>query len=197
MKTSMKTKSMYLAALFMISAAVTAFSNDEPGKKGFVVVSVPGAEIFKVVYKGETTSKVKLNIYNAKSEMVFSEAIGYTEGFILPLNFSGLAFGEYRLELIDAKGKRNELISYQPAKTLDNIRITKISKGEGKFVVSVINAVNEKVTVKIYDNYDNLVHNEVKDIAGDFAQVYTVKNLYGACTFEVSDNKGNVKTAKF
>jgi len=56
---------------------------------------------------------------------------------------------------------------------------------------------NEKVTVKIFDSYNNLLHNEVKSVNGDFAQVYMVKNLTGACTFEVSDDTGRVKTVQF
>ena len=64
-------------------------------------------------------------------------------------------------------------------------------------MVSVRSAKNEKVTVRIFDGYNNLLHNEVKSVNGDFAQVYNVKNLTGTCTFEVSDDAGRVKTVQF
>ncbi len=192
----MKTKSIYLVAVLLLSGVAT-FGNDEPKKAGVAVLHGKGTEVFKVIYQNETTSKVKVNIYNAKSELVYSESMGNTDGFILPLNFSKMSFGEYTVELTDANGKQVEKIVYQPATPVENIRIAKLSSGEGKFIVSVVNANSEKVTVRIFDNANNLLHNEVKSVSGDFAQVYTVKNLSGACTFEVSDNEGRVKTVKF
>ena len=42
------------------------------------------------------------------------------------------------MEVIDANGKRIEKIVYQPAKQLDNIRVSKLTSAEGKFIVSVI-----------------------------------------------------------
>jgi hypothetical protein len=60
-----------------------------------------------------------------------------------------------------------------------------------------VNPGTEKITVKIFDTYNNLVHNEILNVEGNFAQVYSFKNLVGACKFEVSDATGNVKTAQF
>jgi hypothetical protein len=60
-----------------------------------------------------------------------------------------------------------------------------------------VNPGTEKITVKIFDTYNNLVHNEIMNVEGNFAQVYSFKNLVGACKFEVSDATGNVKTAQF
>lgn len=192
----MKTKSIYLAA-FILMSAVATFGKDEPTKAGVAVLPVKGAEVFKVIYKNETASKVKVKLYNENAEIIYTEAFSNTEGFILPLNFSKLKYGQYRLELTDDSGKRVENIVYQPAKSVDNIRISKLTAAEGKFLVAVTNSKNEKVTVKIFDNYNNLLHNEIKSVDGDFAQVYTVKNLTGACTFEVSDDAGHVKTVQF
>ncbi len=193
----MKTKSMLFAALLVVSAAATAFGKDEPSKAGLTVIPVKGSEIFRVIYKGESTGKVKVNIFNANSKMIFSETINDTKGFILPLNFRSLEFGEYTLELTDASGKRIELISHQPTKSLENIRISRLSNAEDKFLLSVANAGSETITVKIFDTYHNLVHTGSIDITGNFAQVYSFKNLSGSCTFEVSDNSGKVKTAQF
>jgi len=193
----MKTKSIYLAALFLLGVIVTALGSDEPRKAGLVVVPLKGNETFRVIYKAESTNKVKLNIYDLNSELIFSEVINESNGFILPLNFKGLAFGEYTLEVIDALGKKIERISYQPSIASNHIRIAKISNNENKFLVSVVNQGSEKVTVKIFDTFNNLVHNEIMNVEGNFAQVYSVKNLGGACKFEVSDATGNVKTAQF
>jgi hypothetical protein len=194
---TMKTKSIYLAALFVMGVVVTTLGSDEPRKAGLAVVQMKGSETFRVIYKSENTNKVKLNIYNLNSELIFSEVINESNGFILPLNFKGLAFGEYTLEVIDALGKKIERISYQPSPVSNNIRIAKLLNNENKFLVSVVNPGTEKITVKIFDTYNNLVHNEILNVEGNFAQVYSFKNLVGACKFEVSDATGNVKTAQF
>jgi len=196
MKTNMKTKSIYLVA-FLLMSAVATFGNDEPKNAGVAVIAVKGADVFKVVYKTEAANDVKIKLYNANSEVILSQVISNTDGFILPLNFTNLAAGEYKVELIDANGVRAEKIAYLQAKPVDNIRVARIANEQAKFLVSVMSAKNETVTVRIFDNYNNLLHTEVKNVSGDFAQVYTVKNLNGACTFEISDDAGRVKTVQF
>ena len=72
----MKTKSLFIAALVVVSASVAAFGKEEPtSNKGLAVVPVKGSEVFKVIYKGETTGRVKLNVYNTESILVYSEVV--------------------------------------------------------------------------------------------------------------------------
>lgn len=196
MKKNMKTKAIYLVAFFVMSAVAT-FGNDEPTNQGVAVLAVKGADVFKVIYKTGAANNVKVKLYNDRSEVILSHFVSNTSGFILPLNFANLSTGEYKVELIDANGSRTEKFVYEQPKPVDNIRVSRIATAEAKFLVSVMSAKNEKVTVKIFDNYNNLLHNEVKTVNGDFAQVYNVKNLQGACTFEISDDAGRVKTVQF
>lgn len=193
----MKTKSLYLAALMVIAAAVSAVGKDEPGSKGLAVVPVKGSEVFKIIYKGESFSKVKLNVYNSSSQIVFSETMNSVNGFIRPLNFTGLQFGEYTVELTDASGKKVEKISYQPSKSESAVHVSKLQNAEGKFLLSVAKANSETITVKIFDEANNLVHMNTKAVSGDFAQLYTLKDVAGAVTFEISDNTGSIKTVRF
>lgn len=192
----MKTKSIVLAA-FLLMTAVATFGSDEPKKAGLAVVPMRGNELVKVIYKSETAGKVQVKIYNAENAVIYSAGFNDTKGFILPLNLSKVGYGEYTFEITDANGKRTETHVYAPAAPVDNIRISRLGSADGKFLVSVASAKQEKVTVRIFDSYNNLLHNEVKSVSGDFAQVYTVKNLTGACTFEVSDSAGFVKTVRF
>jgi hypothetical protein len=193
--TSMKTKSIFLAA-FLVTA-VAAFGSDEPKKAGVAIVPIKGTEVFKVIYKSENAGKVRVNVYDADNDVVYTERFNNTNGFILPLNFSKLGFGEYTVELIDGSGKQIQRIVSLPAVVIGNIRVAKLDAAQDKFLVAVSGSGNEKITVRIFDGHNNLLHNEVKSIVGDFAQVYTVKNLRGALTFEVSDNNGFLKTVKF
>jgi hypothetical protein len=195
MKTNMRTKSIYLVA-FLLMGAVATFGKDDP-TSGMAVLSAKGKDVFRVVYKTETANNVKVKLYNVNGEIIHSASINNTKGFILPLNLGKLNYGEYRVELTDANGKHIERIAYQNVKAVDNIRVARLTTAQDKFMVSVMSAKSEKVTVRIFDGYHNLLHNEVKSVSGDFAQVYTVKNLTGACTFEVSDDAGRVKTVQF
>jgi hypothetical protein len=195
MKTNMRTKSIYLVA-FLLMGAVATFGKDDP-TFGMAVLSAKGKDVFRVIYKTETANNVKVKLYNPNGEIIHSASINNTKGFILPLNLGRLNYGDYRLELTDANGKHIERIAYQNVKAVDNIRVARITTAHDKFMVSVVSAKSEKVTVKIFDSYNNLLHNEVRSVSGDFAQVYTVKNLIGACTFEVSDEEGRVKTVQF
>lgn len=187
----MKTKSLYFAALFVIGAAVAAVGKDEPST-GLAVVAVKGSEVVKVIYKAEAAGKVKLSVYDAASKVVFTETRNSNEGFILPLNFKGLSSGQYTVELVDAAGTKSEKINYQPVAT-KNVHVSKVAS-EGKFVLSVTNG-NSPVAVKIYDAHHNLVHESSKEVSGDFAQLFSIKNFSGA-TFEVT-SAGETSTFVF
>jgi len=195
----MKARSLFLAALVTVVSLATAVGKDVPRNTGLAVVPVKGSEIFKVIYKGETTGRVKLNIYNASSRIIFSESINVGDGFICPLNFAGLEPGEYTLELVDVTGaKKVEKVKYLTSTASSkNVHISKLVKEEGKFLVAVTNAGTEKINVRIYDGANNLVHSESREVKGDFAQLYTIKNVTGGLTFEVSDEAGYTKTIRF
>ena len=193
----MKTKSLLIAALIVVSATVSAFAKEEPTKAGLAIVPVKGSQTFKVIYKSENTGYTKVKIYNSESKMIFTESVSNAGGFILPLNFAGLEAGEYTIELIDATGTKTEKVNFQPAaKSKLNVHVAKMSE-EGKFLLAVANTKNEVITVKIYDNFNNLVYNESKELNGDFAQVFSLKNASASYTFEISDNTGNTKSVTF
>ena len=192
----MKTKSLYLAALLVIGAAVTAVGKNEPSNAGMAVVAVKGSEVVKVIYKGENAGKVKLNIYDAASHIVFSETRNSVEGFILPLNFAGLQSGEYTIELTDATGTKSEKINYQPSAVVNNIHVSKLAQ-QGKFLLSVSKIAGEDITVKIYDGSNNLVHSSTKQVAGEFAELYSIEDLTGACTFVITNKAGETSTFRF
>ncbi len=192
----MKTQVMCIAAFMVIVASVAAVGKDEP-RAGMAVVPVKGSEVFKVIYRGESASKVKLNVLNASSDIVFTETFNNMDGFIRPLNFSGLQFGEYTIEVTDAQGTRVERINYQPMKAERAVHVSKLVKDEGSFLLSVAKNSGQSITVKIFDNYSNLLYEGSRSDAGDFAQLFTLKDVDGGVTFEISDNAGHISTVRF
>jgi hypothetical protein len=193
----MNTKSLYIAALIVMAGAVTAVGKDEPRNHGLAVVPVKGSEVFRVIYKGESSSRVKLNVYNSSSQVIFSETVNSTGGFIRPLNFSGLQFGEYTIELTDASGKKSEKVNYQPVKSGSLVHISKLAETNGRYLLSVVQHNGEPITVRIYDGANNLLFSDMRTDASDFAKLYNLKNVDGAVTFEVSNSAGRIKTITF
>src|SRR6187551_3535402 len=108
----MKTKSLLIAALVVISATVSAFAKEEPTKAGLAIVPVKGSQTFKVIYKSENAGTTKVNIYNTESKVIFSKVVSNEGGFILPLNFDGLTAGEYTIELTDVTGTKTEKVNF-------------------------------------------------------------------------------------
>lgn len=192
----MKTKSLFFAALVLVSSVALA-GKDEPRRTGMAVVQVKGSETFKVIYKGETAGKVKVNIYNSEAKVILSQTINTVDGFILPVNFSGLNAGEYTVEIVDAAGKKIEKVSIG-SKNFNAVHVSKIAQENGKYLLSVANTTpGQEINVKIFDANNNIIHNETKVVSADFAMVYKLNAASSAYTFEVSDNAGKTKTIRF
>lgn len=192
----MKSKSLFIGALLMVSVALAAFGKEEPTKVGLAVVPVKGTEVFKVIYKGEVSGRVKLNVYNKNGQIVFMETIK-SEGFVLPLNFYGLEFGEYTFEIVDGTSKKIEKVNYQPkTSSVKSVRVSKVANEERKFVLAVANEGAKVINIKIFDSANTLIYNEGVSIDGNFSQIYSIREA-GSYTFEIADEAGNVKVAQY
>jgi hypothetical protein len=194
----MNSKVLVIAAL-VLSAGFSAVANEEdPRNVRTAVVPVKGSEVFKAIYKSDVVAKIKLNIYNSSSQLVFTDVVNGTDGFIRPLNFRGLPAGEYTIEFNDGVSKKVEKVKYVPASSVSNkiVHITKVNEAEGKFLVAIADANNENITVSIYDRFNKLVYTETKAVTGEFAQIYRVKESTGI-SIEISDASGVAKLSRF
>ena len=190
----MKTKKLFLALLIMVSAVAAAFGNDGPD---LTVVPLKASGVFKVIYKGNTAGKVKLNIFDSQGKIIHSDNITGKNGFICPLNFRGLPSGSYTIEVVDEFGRYREEVVYEPSADLKSIHVSRVIDTDNKFLLSVANARNEVVRVKIFDIHQRLLFSESKVLNGDFAQVYRMTPAMNHYTFEVSDAAGNRRSFTF
>jgi hypothetical protein len=190
-KSSMKTKSILLAAMLMISTAVLA---DEPGAPKLVVVGQKESGLFKVIYENPKSGKVKMTILNSNGDALYTESIKVNDGFILPVNFSGLTPGEYSIEVTDGTAKQIQKVSYNTSSKAQTIHVAKLTNEVNKYLLSV--AAEGAINVRILDNANNIIHEQDLNVNGSLGLVYNLKAV-SSPTFEVTDSQGNVKTVKY
>jgi hypothetical protein len=193
-KLIMKMKSLVLTTLVVLGSAM-AFGKEDP-KTGLAILPVKGSETFRIIYKGENTARVKLNIYNADGAQILTQTISGLDGFIIPVNFRGVEAGNYTVEISDGSVKQIANIAYQPKQNQRHMHVTRLVDDHSKFLVSVPNKGEELIDLNIYDTNGNLLHHERAAINGDFAKVYKL-NATSKYTFEVIDAAGNTKSVRF
>lgn len=153
---------------------------------------------FKLIYKSETQSDVRISIFDAKNQLIFSERVRNTNGFARPYNFEELAKGEYTIAIEDASGRKIERISTGAGATANKlVNVTKMSSEESKYLLTVGGKGEEALTLNIYDGSNALIHSESKSIKGDFAQLYNLSKVKGQPTFEVQHQDGTVQTLEY
>ncbi len=188
----MKAKS-FLTALMVLAGSV-AFSNG-PGSPRVVVVSQKNSGTFKVIYQGEKVGNVKMTILNQDGRIVFAETTPNVDGFVRPVNFTGMEPGEYSIVIADGSGRQIQNIVYSTVTAVKNVQVSKI-KGQDKYLLAVADNGTEQINVRIFDGENNLVRSEDLTVKGNFGLVYNVKDVSGVPTFEVTDKMGNIKTVK-
>lgn len=178
----------FLTALLVVTSTAFATTPDEPAS-GISVLR--RGELIKLLYKGEKQSDVKVYILNQDNEVIFSEKIKATDGFIRPYNFSNLPEGNYSFELVDNAGRHEiEHVNYKLEPRKKVMHVVRVGGTTDKFVLSVPNSGQAMLSINIYDDRGRVMHTEHEQINGDFAKVYNIKDHAGKVTFEVVDNKG-------
>ena len=194
----MKTKTSFLFAVALMVAG-SVFAND--GSTQMVVVNGTDASIIKVIYKSGTSENVRMKIYN-EAGVVYAHTIKVVNGFMLPINLAGLAFGEYTIEIVSKSGVQSQKIKYgvevaqaRANSVLKTVHVSKVAD-QNKYIMSIINEGSQWINVKIFDGSDTLIHSESRMIKGNNGLVYTLEQIVGTPTFEVTDKTGVTQVIK-
>lgn len=187
---AMKMKCVLVGMLIIMSVVASAHGEDRPE---MTVVAAQGSEVFKVVYKGSTLGKVRMNILDSKGRTIHTATFAGKNGFICPVNFKGLPSGNYKIELIDDNGSSSQTVNYVTVHERKSIHMTKLKNEEGKLLFTVANAQNELIMIRVYDQHQKLIYSLSRKLKGDFAQVFRMPPGLTNYTFEVSDAAGNDK----
>ncbi|WP_276369649.1 hypothetical protein [Chryseolinea sp. H1M3-3] len=185
-------KSFFIWTLLLVAGAATlATASDNPSAS--VAVLKNGSTI-KLFYKGIEQTNVKVLILNDVNEIVFTEKIKNTDGFVRPYNFSQLPEGNYRFQLTDDNGQKVEYVSYRKEQAVKGERLLHVMHLKGstdRFMLSIPNKGNDEILISIYNDQNIVLHSSQEKIDGDFAKIYNLKDYYGKVTFMVKDSSGS------
>jgi hypothetical protein len=191
----MKKISLLMAGV-LLCTLVFARGIDGPIKGSSVAVTnIIGSTLYKVYYKSERLGKVKVSIMDENGNTLFNETMNKVDGFLRPYNFEGLPEGQYTVKVEDENGKTVEKVNYKLGRVDKLIHVQKLA-GENKYMLSIASPKPEDVFIYIFDEKDNLIHNEIQFIKGEFAQVYNLKDV-PSFTIEVYDKFGVVKKVTY
>lgn len=182
--------------LLLTIFSATAFANTNPSP---ISIVHSAGNIYNVYYKSSEAEKVKISILDNNNELVFTERIS-KGSFKRPYNFSNLAYGQYQVIIESANGISSKFINHGSATAKSVIKVSAVSKEEGKFAVRISNGGSQLATIRIYDNIKGLIFDKQVDVKGSFGQIFNVSKARSSedsiIMFEVSSN-GKVETALF
>lgn len=191
-------KKLLTVAAVLVSAGMFAgVGEDNPTSASGVAVMRKDGNKFHLIYKAESTTNVKVSIFNAKNRLVYSETLKDVDGFLRPYDFSELPEGEYTISISDGSTKKVEKVDYRAGKVSKLVNVLKVGGAENKFLVTAVGKGKEYLTVNIFDRNDRLLHTEARLTTGDFAQVYKIANVSGPLTFEVIHENGEAKKIQY
>ena len=155
----------------------------------FELVNQRGSSIYKVVYKAVGTGKAVLNI-TGKQGLVFSEVVTYTNGFVYPIDFKGMAKGEYTVEVLGKGAKFKETVSLVENKPLAYVRVSE--QPNQKELLTITSEVPSEFIIRVYDKDDNEVFWTVESINDRYGVVLNVSNLEKGYSIEVTANNNDM-----
>lgn len=197
----MKSRAMVVASMLMLVSVFT-FANKSTDSQ-LEVVAQQSKSILKVIYQGASNGKAVLKVYNQAGEVVFMDRIFTEKGFIRPLNFTGMEKGTYKIEVSTSQGTSVKSVEYGATEetkavvtgnevaSIKSVHIAKLAT-EGKYLISIANQGENKVTVRVYDGNKTLLSNKKVNIHGNYGVVYNLKDVAGTPSIEVIDQAGNI-----
>lgn len=192
----MKKTLSILVLLVAIGSAALAMPAENPAPASGVGIMKKG-KTFHVFYKAAKLSDVKVFIRNERNDLVFTETIRKTDGFVRPYNFTQLEDGEYTVEVIDCTHRQVQKITHGMKPSDKLAHVVRVSPTENKFLLTLPNKVHNIISVKIYGDKHQLVYEELLEITDDLAKLYNLNQINDNFSFEITDGEGNVKVLSY
>jgi hypothetical protein len=135
-------------------------------------------------------ANVKVSILNESGDVVFSEVVKKTDGFVRPYNIASIPSGNYTIEVSDHTTNYSENVVIGKARKPELANIFRVGGEDGKYLLTVPAKEAKDINVRILAD-EAVIYDQVEAISSDFARIYNLKKIKGALTFEIKDEKGN------
>src|SRR5690349_19994240 len=119
-----------IAGVLFCITMFAASKGDEPTSFACASVIKSSASTFKIIYKSESLSDVRISILNSDNSVVFTEKVRNTMGFARPYSFENLRAGDYKVIIEDDKGTTEKLISTKQVITSRMVNVLKLRSAE-------------------------------------------------------------------
>ena len=144
---------------------------------------------FKLIYKSEEKADVKVQILNSKNAVVFAEVIRNSDGFARPYDFGNLAIGDYTIRVDNGRNGFSKTVHNGSGLIEKAAQIIHLK--DGRYMLTVAGHGQNKLSINVFDEQGSIVRTDSRVVDGNFAQLYDLRNLKGAFTFEVKDEQGS------
>lgn len=179
---------LLLAGVLMSSLALSSGRKEEPRSSSGIAVVKKGATAFKLIYKSELASDVMVRIYNDRKDLVFSETIKNSDGFIRPYDFAKLGEGEYTIKVENGTNWLMEKVQYNYVSPRLVAHLTRVA--DGKLLLSVPGYGDDVLSINVLNDQGETIKHYENKVSGDFAEVFDVSRITGPVSFEITNRRG-------
>ncbi len=109
----MKKISLLLMGVLVSSLTFAGRRDESPKSVTGMAVIKSNTASFKLIYKAEAASDVRVKIFDSRDVLVFSETIRKSDGFIRPYNFENLPEGTYSIRIDNGSNWMTETVTYR------------------------------------------------------------------------------------
>ncbi len=182
-----------LFACVLVSAFAWAGRRDEnpKGTSGMAVVK-SNATSYKLIYKSELASNVKIQIFDQGNLLVFSETIRKSSGFVRPYNFEGLSEGEYTIRIDNGSNWLTETVDYHAGRIEKLAHLVPLH--DGRYLLTVAGKGQDQLSIRIFDKEGEAIYSALNKVEGDFGQIYNLSHMSGPFSFEVTGSNSSSRT---
>jgi hypothetical protein len=191
-----KLSSLLAGVLICTLASANGTTLPVSSTSSVAVTNSTGSSLFKLYYKSSKSQNVKISVVDNHGKSIFNETIRKVDGFIRPYNFEGSPEGLYTIIIEDESGKMIEKVSYKSGKVEALVNVLRLAGEQNKYMLTIASPAKDVVSINIFDDKENLIHSETKEINGGFAQVYNLKEVK-SFTIQITDSNGTLKSVKY
>jgi len=188
----MKKFTMLVVGVLASTLTFAVSKDDNPKSASGMIVVKQDESSYKLIYKSEEKTDVKVQIFDAQNALIFSETIRHSDGFSRPYNFINMAEGNYTIKLDNGSGWQSETVNYKFGVKEKPAQL--ITLGGGRYLLAVPGTGKDNLSITIEDSEGREIHKRTREVNGNFSEVYNLSSIEGAFTLQVTGRNGASKT---